>query len=179
MKTAVNKLIYKPILCCLAVAGLAACSSEMGDLEEYVENTKQRYQGSVQPLPEFDLYRGYEYRHEGRNPFAPQSAVERREQPTDMEGENAPDPNRRKEPLEFFPLDSLLMVGTLEREGFRWGLIKDSEGTVHRVKRGNYAGQNYGRINEITETYIQVTELIQNDSGLWEERISQIRIGER
>ncbi|EDY87072.1 type 4 fimbrial biogenesis protein PilP [gamma proteobacterium HTCC5015] len=158
---------------------LAGCSSDMSDLERYVENAKTKYQGSVKPLPEFELYRSYEYRHEGRNPFSPQSAVERREEPANASGENAPNTNRRKEALEYFPLDSLLMVGTLKREGFRWGLIKDSEGTVHRVRAGNYAGQNYGKITSITENQIEIVELVRNDNGLWEERSSQLRIGEQ
>lgn len=62
--------------------------------------------------------------------------------------------NRRREPLEEFPLDTLRMVGILERNQERWGLVQTRDGTVHRLKVGNYIGQNYGKIVAISEQEI-------------------------
>lgn len=174
MKMRINTL--RALALIAGTLALSACSSDMSDLKSFVETTKSKYQGSVEPIPQFKPYTSYEYRHEGHNPFAQKSTVDRQAEAASKPF--SPDQNRRKEPLEFFPLDSLAMVGTLEREGVRWGLIKDTDGTVHRVRNGNYAGQNYGKITSITETSIDITELVQDANGLWVERISQLHVGE-
>ncbi len=81
-----------------------------------------------------------------------------------------PDFNRRKEELESYALDTLRMVGILEQSGITWGLVKTKEGTIHRVKSGNYMGQNHGRIMQISEDKIEVSEIIQDGSGGYSER---------
>ena len=79
-----------------------------------------------------------------------------------------PDPNRRKEELESYSLDTLRMVGTLEQEEDRWGLVKTSDGTIHRVAPGNYMGQNDGRITRVSEDKIELIELVPTGSGFLE-----------
>jgi type IV pilus assembly protein PilP len=81
-----------------------------------------------------------------------------------------PDANRRKEPLEAFPLDSLRMVGTVERGGQRWAIIKDTDGTVHRIATGSYIGQNDGKIESISEEKMIINELVLDAAGTWHER---------
>ena len=60
-----------------------------------------------------------------------------------------PDLARPKEPLEMYPLETLKMVGTLERRKQTFALIKADAG-LHRVRAGNYLGQNFGVITKIT-----------------------------
>ena len=88
-----------------------------------------------------------------------------------------PETNRPKQPLEVFPLDTLAMVGIMEQLDNRWGLIKDPQNVVHRVKVGNYMGQNEGRIIEITETDIRLVEIIPDGIGGYIERDASIAIG--
>ena len=153
---------------------LQGCSDGMGDLQAFVDASKDKFHGSVEPLPQFKPPEIYAYRSE-RNPFEPLSAIE---QKAVVSGSvNAPK-DRALEPLEYFPLDSLSMVGTLDRGGVQWGLVKDTEGKIHRVKKGNYIGQNYGSISDVNSSNISITELIQDSSGLWAERVSQLHIGE-
>lgn len=153
---------------------LSACSNETADLQQYVDVTKTKFQGSVEPLPQFKPPEIHSFRSE-RNPFRPLGTIEQKS--VAKSGANAPT-DRALEPLEYFPLDSLSMVGTLDRGGIKWGLVKDTEGKIHRVKKNNYIGQNYGAITEINSTSISITELIQDPSGLWAERVSQLHIGE-
>ena len=153
---------------------LSACSNETSDLQQYVEATKTKFQGSVEPLPQFRPPEIHSFRSE-RNPFKPLGTIE--QEVAVQSGANAPT-DRALEPLEYFPLDSLSMVGTLDRGGVKWGLVKDTEGKIHRVKKNNYIGQNYGAITGVSASSISITELIQDPSGLWAERVSQLHIGE-
>ena len=59
--------------------------------------------------------------------------------------------NRRREPLEAYPLDNMHMVGSVAREGRQFALLK-IDALLYQVKVGDYIGQNYGRITKISET---------------------------
>lgn len=90
-----------------------------------------------------------------------------------------PDPNRRREELEGYPLDTLKMVGTLEKQSHYWGLVQTKDRMIHRVELGNYLGENYGRILDIDEDRISLRELIQDGAGGYLERQASLALGER
>jgi type IV pilus assembly protein PilP len=71
------------------------------------------------------------------------------------------------------------MVGTIGSGNSLEGLIKDTEGTIHRVHRGNYMGQNNGKIAAVAEDHIDLVELIPNGSGGWMKRQASIALGEK
>jgi type IV pilus assembly protein PilP len=88
-----------------------------------------------------------------------------------------PDANRTKEFLEQYTFDSLLMVGTLERDDNRWTLIKDPDGGVHRVKVGNFLGRHDGKIIEMTDTFLSVVEIVSDGTpDGWVERPRTIKL---
>ncbi len=89
-----------------------------------------------------------------------------------------PDVNRPREALEEYPLDSLRMVGTLEQGGQMWALVRAEDGTIHRVQPGNYVGQNYGRITRITESKIELVEIVPDGLGGWMERPATLALSE-
>ena len=112
---------------------------------------------------------------ERRDPF--HLALEKpRKKHTDPE--IGPDPLRRKEELEQFPLDSLSMVGTIEREATQWGLVTAPNGTLYRVRVGNYAGQNDGKITRIASSHIELTELVADGLGVFKKRQASIALAE-
>lgn len=166
-----HRRLVLSLLCTIVLAG---CSNDMSDLRRYVEKTKQRPGGKVEPLPEFEPYESFTYKpSELRNPFVPQAGfalseeeMERRERSSEL----APDRDRRKEPLEQFPLDSLEMVGTLSRDRQQWGLVRDPNGTIHQVLEGNHMGQNYGQIKTVEPDKIQLVEIVPDGQGGWMER---------
>lgn len=88
-----------------------------------------------------------------------------------------PDLQRRREPLESYPLDTLRMVGTLEQAGLRYALLQ-ADKTVLRVKVGNYIGQNFGMISRITESAVELKEIVQDASGEWIERPAKLELQE-
>ena len=151
---------------------LAGCSQD-SDLQEWVAREKAQKGAPIAPLPVLKTFETFEYTDQGmRDPFAP--SLE--ELPTG----SGPQPDKHpKEPLEAYALDSLKMVGSIGAGASLEGLIKDTEGTVHRVHHGNYMGQNNGKIVGITESRIDLVELIPNGTGGWMERHATIALPEK
>lgn len=90
----------------------------------------------------------------------------------------SPEMNRRREPLEAYPLDSLSMVGSLVRSGRTYALLR-ADNLLYQIKVGDYMGQNYGRVTRITETEIALREIVQDAIGEWIERTSTLALQER
>jgi type IV pilus assembly protein PilP len=154
---------------------LAACGgAEFADLKEFVDNSGKEMRGRIEPLPQVKAYEPMTYEaFDLSDPFQP-----RKIQPDKAAalGGPAPDLNRRKEALEAYPLESLKMVGTLERGKQRWALIKTPDANLYRVRNGNYLGQNFGVVAMITETSVTLKELIQDTNGSWSERTSTLQL---
>lgn len=155
---------------------LTACAGDKGDLEQWVQETLDRPPGPVEPLPEITTPEPVVYdAYEMRDPFMraqPEAAAQ-----TGSTGPR-PDPDRRREYLERFPLDALEMVGTIEIEDRMFGLIEDVDGTIHRVREGNYLGQNHGRILRVTPVAIELMELVPDGTDGWMEREARIALAE-
>lgn len=88
-----------------------------------------------------------------------------------------PDLERRREPLEAYPIDTLKMVGTLQKPGSNYALIL-ADKTLFQVKAGNYIGQNFGMVSGITETAVELKEIVQDASGEWVERKAKLELQE-
>lgn len=86
--------------------------------------------------------------------------------------------NRRKEPLESYPLDALSMVGSMSRTGEPVALVK-VDNLVYQVRVGNYMGQNYGRVRKISETEVVLREIVQDAAGEWIERLATMQLQEK
>ena len=153
---------------------LAACSSgEFSDLKEFVDQSGQGLRGHVDPLPQVKAYEPMTYNaFDLPDPFRPRKT----ETAQSAGGGLQPAKDRRKEPLEAYPLESLKMVGTLEKARQRWALIKTPDGNLYRVKKDNYMGQNFGKIAMISDSSIALTELIQDTTGSWSERTSNLQL---
>ncbi|MFC3152394.1 pilus assembly protein PilP [Litoribrevibacter euphylliae] len=150
----------------------------MNDIKAYMADIKSKPHGQIEPLPEFHAYEAFTYQaNELRSPFSKPVVVEVMETTVKESINLFPDFDRTKEYLERFAITTLSMVGTLSREqGFLWALISDENGDVHRVKVGNYLGQNHGQITDVTELGIQVLEIIPDGDGGWIQRPRAIQI---
>jgi type IV pilus assembly protein PilP len=168
-----------------AIGGLlTACDSGTHqDLVEFVNTTKQqaRQTTSIEPLPDIKPYETYLYKAGAkRDPFTPTLVIDETTETATGDGIH-PDPNRRKEALESYPLDSLRMVGTLQRDDQLWAIVKvinDPDAGIHRVVTGNYIGQNHGQIVRISEEQIELVEIIPNGLGGWRESETSIALSE-
>jgi type IV pilus assembly protein PilP len=162
------------LLLAVVLAFSAGCSRSMSDLEEYIAEVNARPGGAIDPLPEIKTYEVVAYeRADARSPFVADLPAARRD-----DGGVRPDADRKREYLEGFPLDTFRMVGTLHQGGQHFGLVQTSDKLIHRVVVGNYLGQNDGRIISITESAIQLLEIIPDGLGGYTERAASIGLGE-
>jgi type IV pilus assembly protein PilP len=153
------------------VSMLLGCMSGVDDeLLSYVDEIKARPGGRIEALPQIKPYETFTYAADDvRSPFAP----DRPAAPTTLAGPK-PIHDRDKEYLEQFPLDTLAMVGTLDRIGQTFGLVKTKDGMVHRVTSGNYVGQNDGRIVGVNDAGIRLEELVPDGIGGFYTRSAEI-----
>lgn len=89
----------------------------------------------------------------------------------------APEMARRKEPLEAYPLDAMAMVGSLDKKGSSTALLKVDK-LLYQVRVGNYIGQNYGKIVRVTDSAVQIREIVQDPTGDWIERSASLELQE-
>ena len=166
------------LLALAAVAGaLSACGGGTDDLRAYIDEVKARPGGRPAALPQIQPAPQFVYQAANRrSPFTP-DAPQRRvgSSPDSVVG---PDPNRVREILEQFPLDSLTMVGTLSDQRGGFGLVQTADGLVHRVSVGNHMGQNYGRITAISDSAIQLVEIVSDGLGGYLERPASIGLSD-
>ena len=169
-------MMLKYLIPLVACALFSACSSEKhSDLREFVKNADSMPRGRIPPLPEVKPYTPVEYAaFDLTDPFKPRKI----EPPKGTAvGGVQPDVNRRREPLEAYPLESLKMVGVLKQRGY-FALVKTPDNNLFQVKSGNYLGQNFGRITEISDTAIKLKEIVQDSSGTWEEKDQSLLLQE-
>jgi len=164
----------------LFVAALAGCGdSGVGEVKQWMEEVKRQTPVSIQKIPEPKTFVPFAYG--GRDEVDPYNPAKLQ---TAFDKLNAtaksglqPDINRRREPLENFPLDNLVMVGTLERPGLTYALLRVDR-TVFQVKVGNYVGQNHGLVTRITDSDVEVREIVRDAAGEWTERKAKLELQE-
>ena len=159
---------------------LAGCTGEeFGDLKAELKDKTKDLRGRIDPLPVVKPYEPVPYKaFDQADPFS-SAKIELVTKSAGSGGGGGlkPDLNRPKEPLEAYPLESLKMVGVLQQRKANFALVKADTG-LYRVKVGNYMGQNFGLITIITESQIQLRELIQDAVGDWTERQSTLQLQE-
>ena len=157
---------------------LASCAdSGFSDLDAFMEEKRVRPGGVIEPIPTFRAYEAFAYAATtSRSPL---------DRPVDIRQLAAlssraalsPDSNRAKEYLERFTLDSLMMVGSLERSGQDWTLIQDPDGGIHRVQVNHFLGRDHGRVVEMGATFVAVIEIVPDGTeGGWVERPRTIEL---
>ena len=172
-----NHLI-RGLLLVAMVGLLAACgrsiTSTPGDapnLEKWVAEVKSRPAPPLDPLPMMQQFETFEYAAQAlRDPFS--NAF------SDQSGGSGPrpDPNRRKQTLEQFPLDSMDMVGTIGIGAGLVALVMAPDKVTYRVRPGVYMGQNDGRVTAVHEDRIDLVELVPDGAGGWLERPASVAL---
>lgn len=164
----------------LALIALVGCDGgEQQELRAELSDMTKDLRGRVEALPVVKPYEPVPYTaYDQPDPFGPAKIVLATKGAGKGSGGGLqPDLNRPKEPLEAYPLETLKLVGTLERGKQVFGLVKADAG-LYRVRNGNYLGQNFGVITKITPGEITLRELIQDAAGDWSERESTLLLQE-
>ncbi len=171
-------LIRTLVVLIVASFALSACGGDMDDLDQYINSIKAKPGGRIDPLPEITPYEVFTYVADAeglRSPFVPDSP---QAAAGIAAGGTRPDPERSREFLEQFPLDTLRMVGTMQLGDTHFGLIQTSDGLIHRVIPGNYMGQNDGRIVVVSESEIELVEIISDGIGGYLEREAAVGLAD-
>ncbi len=166
-----------PTLAVLSALLLTACGGDgHDDLKLWMKDATKDMKGRVPPLPEIKPFPVVSYDADERlDPF---KAVGIDPERKAAGGGIKPDFDRRKEPLESYPLESLKMVGLLQQGKMKHAIIRAGN-VVYQVKIGNYMGQNFGIITNISESEVQIRELVQDATGDWVERTSTLQLQEQ
>jgi type IV pilus assembly protein PilP len=170
----------KRLVICMMVLPLAGCGSDLDELRQWMEQQRKEAKATVTPLlpPKKFLPQPYES-GAGVDPFSPQKlSVAIKQEAAQPNSLLTAEISRRKEPLEAFPLDGMVMVGSMTREGKRYALLR-VDNLYYNVKAGEYLGQNFGRITKISETEITLREVVQDAAGEWIERTSTLQLQEK
>jgi type IV pilus assembly protein PilP len=177
----------------LIIALLSACSDrEISDLEDYVANIKNQPSIKVEPLPDFlPLFPYYYPPPDGKpdpfKPFAmdyPGIGGPKPFTPTEPTHCPLPDNPYRHRSLLEIPLDALEMVGTIQKASTEKGqtedllglveLKSDGIGIIHRVRQGDYLGDNLGKVINISEDKIEILEQLPDGNGCWRAEVTTI-----
>ncbi len=162
----------------MLVLALGACGrsvtstpGEAPNLEKWVADVRARPAPPLDPLPVMQQFETFEYAAQDmRDPFSDAWSN------PDGGAGLRPDPNRRKEPLEQYPLDSLDMVGTIGTGGGLVALVMAPDRVTHRIRPGAYLGQSDGRVTSVREDKIELVELVPDGAGGWLERPASIAL---
>ena len=161
-------------------AVVAACGGNVDELQQWMDEQKRTVKPNVEPLSAPKRFNPQPYTALSRvEPFSTQKlTVALKQEARQPNSLLAAEINRRKEPLEAYPVDSMSMVGSVARAGSPYALLR-VDNLLYRVRRGDYLGQNYGKITKISETDIEYREIVQDAAGEWVERNSALRLQEK
>lgn len=168
-------LLVMPVL-------LAGCGGgDNDDIKKWMAEVSKDMRGKVEKIDEPKRFVPFKYESDkATDPFNNAKvnalAEESKKSPKAASGPR-PDLSRRKEVLESFPIENLRMVGAIQQKGAFFAIIK-ADANLHRVKVGNYLGQNYGKITNISETEVTLQEMIEDGSGEYVYRDSTLVLQE-
>jgi type IV pilus assembly protein PilP len=174
----------RTIVVMFSLVVLGGCSGAgEEELQQWMTEQRSQTKPQIAPIPAPKKFLPQTYVQDvGAEPFSVARLMQALRQESGSATANAalvaPELSRRKEPLESMPLDSIKMVGSLNKAGQLVAIVK-VDNLLYQVKPGNYLGPNYGRINKVSETEIVLREIVQDAAGEWIERAATLQLQER
>jgi type IV pilus assembly protein PilP len=164
----------------VVAALLVGCTADTDELQGWMDQQRREVKPNITPLIAPKKFDPAPYSSaQAVEPFSAQKlSVALKQEARQPNSLLAAELNRRKEPLEFFTLDGMAMVGSVTKQGRPFALLR-VDNLLYQVKIGDYLGQNYGKITKITETEIALREIVQDAAGEWIERPSSLQLQEK
>jgi type IV pilus assembly protein PilP len=159
---------------------LAGCGADTEELQGWMDQQRREAKPSITPLTPPKKFDPAPYSAvQAVEPFSSQKlSVALKQEARQPNSLLSAELNRRKEPLEFYTLDGMTMVGSVTKHGQPFALLR-ADNLLYQVKVGDYLGQNYGKITKITETEIALREIVQDAAGEWIERPGTLQLQEK
>jgi type IV pilus assembly protein PilP len=164
----------------LSMSLLTGCAVDHDELRQWMEQQRREINPSVTLLQAPKKFDPEPYSQtETVEPFSSQKlSVALKQDARAPSSLLARQLNRRKEPLEAFPLDSMSMVGSVAKQGQPYALLR-VDALLYQVKVGDHIGQNYGQITRISETEVTLQETVEDAAGEWIQRPATLQLQER
>jgi len=162
----------------LLLVMLAGCTDNgQVELQQWMDETRRQVKTGVQKIEPPKNFMPFRYTGiDSLDPYSP-AKLEAVFAAARGDGGLKPNLERRREPLEAWPLDAIKMVGSLERGGTNYAVVQ-ADRSLFRVTKGGYLGQNFGMVTGITDTEIQLREIVQDSTGQWVEREARLELQE-
>ena len=157
---------------------LAGCGdSDVREVRDWMEQVKRDTHPAVKPLPEPKDFLPYAYgARQAVDPFNPNKLLgELARVAATSNNPNQPDLQRPREQLETYPLDTMQMVGTMEKGGVRFALLQVDRSLYH-VRTGQRIGQNFGVVTHVGDDAVDIREVVQDAAGEWTGRMSKLEL---
>jgi len=162
----------------LGATVLTGCSdSDVAEVNSWMDGVQKSTKVSVVPISEPKTFVPFAYGvREEIAPFDPNKLLaELARAAASSNSQFKPDLGRRKEFLESFPIDSMKMIGTINKAGASYGLIQIDR-NVYQVRVGARLGQNFGLVTGVADSAISIKETVQDAGGDWVERLSKLEL---
>ncbi len=171
--------LHGGVACALALL-LSACSDDQDELSRWAVQQRAEVRPNVEPLSPPKKFTPQAYAVASLvEPFSSQKlTVALKQEARQPNSLLSAELNRRRGPLEAYPLDSMSMVGSVVRNGRSYALLR-VDNLLYQVKPGDYLGQNYGKITRITETDVSLREIVQDAAGEWIERTGALQLQDK
>jgi type IV pilus assembly protein PilP len=157
---------------------LAGCGdSDVKEVRDWMEQVRQETRPAVKPLSEPKDFIPYAYNaKDAVEPFSQDKLLSQLARAAETaQDPNKPDLQRPKEVLETFPLDTMHMVGTLQKAGANYALLQIDR-AVYQVRVGQRIGQNFGIVTRVGDDAINIREVVQDAAGEWVERMAKLEL---
>ncbi len=161
----------KPISLIVASALLIGCQANTDSLSDFVQQTELQARQKVEQLEPASEFMPMPYTQRmDRSPFLLPLEALVQNQPKTKKDCWQPSYRAKSGRLERFPISKLRLKGVMGSSGSISGLIQTPNGSVMKVKVGQYMGLNHGKVTRIENKYVLVKETIPDGLGCWQRR---------
>lgn len=166
---------YLVALCCSAL--LLGCGDDLADVKAFVQQTKEAYRPNPEPLPKIPEFTHVPYTAQVvRSPFVEPDPELIEVEVAQRKDCLTPDPDRVRHPLESYPMDDLIMRGTLGRGEQLDALIQAQDGKLFRMAVGQHLGLFHGKILAISARALRIEEMVPEGDGCWNKRLTTLEL---
>ena len=152
----------KRILLILSPTLLLGCGQgDFSDLRQFMDDAGKNATAKIEPLPPIRPHDDFVYRADQLvDPFS--AGIQK-----DLQPETAASGLTAAASITDHALETLRVVGSLEKKGIQYAMVATPDNRLHLVKKGDRIGSNKGVVTHVDDKGIEVTERLIAGSGKW------------